>query len=807
VSLTAIHTEKQTSSDPETTTLPPGRPQHPLRHIAKPFARYLAAVVATLLAFLIRAVFVHRYGSFPPYITFFPAVLFVALATDLWAGLLATGLAALIADYWILPPTTHFAIASRSDQIGLAFFCLSSIGVSVVVELYHRNREKFAIYRVDEAIRLERAKLEESQRLTEAARAERQRFLNLLETLPSGICLFNADYRIVFANQAFRQKYPDAVGERCYSACFGRSAPCDMCETYQVLETGKPHRWEIAYPDGVVTDAFDVPFTDSDGTRLILRMDVDITERRRAEADLNHYREHLELMVETRTQELQSVNEALKAELAERKIAEQSRRQSEERLRLLTDNLPNSVVFQFHRPLEGEPRFLYLSAGVERTNGFRPEEVLEDPAIIFRQMLPEEYPGYMEAVLASQRDLTIFEREIRARMSDGSIRWLHILSRPRRLPDGSTVWDGVQTDVTARVLADNAFRLTKQRFELALRSSPVVVFQQDLDLRYSWIYNPALGYQASEVLGKRDADLFERAEEAALTESIKADVIRTEVGQRREVNIHWHGVNRVYDLLVEPLHDESGQIAGVTCAAIDITERKSAEEALLRSEKLASVARMATSVAHEINNPLAAIMNMLYLARASTNNPALVIEYLDMAEDELKRIAHITRQTLGFYSETSAPVRTSLDGLIDSALTLLNSRIRSREAHIIRRGVARLHLTVVPGELRQVCCNLLVNSLDAIDDGGAVELRVSTAHCGSAPAIRITIADNGRGIDNAIRPHIFEPLFTTKPVTGSGLGLWVARQLIEKRGGSIRVRSCTSGPRRGTIFSILIPRT
>ncbi len=130
-------------------------------------------------------------------------------------------------------------------------------------------------------------------------------------------------------------------------------------------------------------------------------------------------------------------------------------------------------------------------------------------------------------------------------------------------------WQAVE-----RARAEEALRLTTERFELALKDSPVVVFCQDLDLRYTWIYNPALGYEASDVVGRFDADIFERAEDAAATEAIKREVIRTGAPKRGEFLIHWKGVDRYYDMLVDPMLDAAGQIKGVRCAAIDITERK-----------------------------------------------------------------------------------------------------------------------------------------------------------------------------------------------------------------------------------------
>ena len=238
-----------------------------------------------------------------------------------------------------------------------------------------------------------------------------------------------------------------------------------------------------------------------------------------------------------------------------------------------------------------------------------------------------------------------------------------------------------------------------------------------------------------------------------------------------------------------------------------ITERKRAEEALLRSEKLASVGRMAASIAHEINNPLAAVVNTIFLAQTNADEPNSVRQYLDIADDELKRIAHITRQTLGFYRESSASATVSVNSILDAAVDLLRGKIRVKGTTIEKQYDGDLQVTAVPGELRQVFSNLLANSLDAMDQEGTVKLRVSRSTCvnGDQPRIRITVADNGKGIDAATLPRIFEPLFTTKEATGSGLGLWVSKQLIDKHGGAIRVRSSTRVPRRGTVFSIFLP--
>jgi len=233
---------------------------------------------------------------------------------------------------------------------------------------------------------------------------------------------------------------------------------------------------------------------------------------------------------------------------------------------------------------------------------------------------------------------------------------------------------------------------------------------------------------------------------------------------------------------------------------------KKTEGALIRSEKLASVGRMAAVLAHEINNPLAAVMNLLFLAQAIANLPASVQQYLKMADDELKRIAHITRQTLGFYRESTVPSTFPVVMLLHSVIDLLQAKMVSTQVIVEKQCDNDLQITGIFGELRQVTSNLLLNSLDALGENGRVTLRASRSHSpvdGSA-RIRITIADNGQGINAVTLPRIFEPFFTTKGSTGNGLGLWVCKQIVEKHGGAIWVRSRT-GERHGTTFSMVLP--
>jgi len=256
-----------------------------------------------------------------------------------------------------------------------------------------------------------------------------------------------------------------------------------------------------------------------------------------------------------------------------------------------------------------------------------------------------------------------------------------------------------------------------------------------------------------------------------------------------------------------PLLDVNGEIIEWFGTASDITARKLAQHALLRSEKLASMGRMAATVAHEINNPLEAVTNLLFLAQTIDGLPESARQSLQMADAELKRVAHITRQSLGFYRESNAPALTSINALLDSAIDLLKGKITEKQVNIHKEWRADVELMAVAGELRQVFSNLLANSLDAIDEEGTISIRISTctgAHSKGRRA-RTTIADNGRGISSTSLEHIFEPFFTTKGTIGTGLGLWVTKQIVEKHHGIIQVRSRSESCRKGTTFSIVLP--
>jgi PAS domain S-box-containing protein len=255
---------------------------------------------------------------------------------------------------------------------------------------------------------------------------------------------------------------------------------------------------------------------------------------------------------------------------------------------------------------------------------------------------------------------------------------------------------------------------------------------------------------------------------------------------------------------VTALRDAQETILGYLLIGTDNTERKQAEGALIRSEKLASVGRMAATIAHEINNPLSSALNALYLVRTDPALPECVKNHLILAEQELGRVAHITKQALGFFREVGNPTAVDVGEVFDSVLDIFGPRLRNKDVEVKRsyRSSTRIH--AIDEEIRQVASNVIANSLDALSLGGKLHVRLfgPQALRGPRRMVRMTIADDGEGIAAENLKQICEPFFTTKQSVGTGLGLWVTSELVKKHEGRMRIKSQLG---KGTVVSIWLP--
>jgi signal transduction histidine kinase len=252
-------------------------------------------------------------------------------------------------------------------------------------------------------------------------------------------------------------------------------------------------------------------------------------------------------------------------------------------------------------------------------------------------------------------------------------------------------------------------------------------------------------------------------------------------------------------------HDASGQISLAGLVG-DVTARHRAETVMRETEKLAAAGRLAATIAHEINNPLESVTNLIYLAALDESLTPGTAQLLRAADAELGRVTHIARQTLGFYRDSLGPVAVDIHTVIVGLLKLYERRPDFRAARVDLSRVQHVSLSCLQGELRQVLSNLLMNAVQASAPGGRIALRAwASVHPSTGePVLRVTVADEGSGISPENRDKLFSAFFTTKRDIGNGLGLWVSKGIMEKQNGSIRYRSRV-GQRSGTCFMITLP--
>lgn len=317
------------------------------------------------------------------------------------------------------------------------------------------------------------------------------------------------------------------------------------------------------------------------------------------------------------------------------------------------------------------------------------------------------------------------------------------------------------------------------------------------------------GYRPEEVIGKNVSMLLppDRPQE------VRQILQRLRLGEKIE---HYETRRRSKDggilyvsLTISPVKDTQGKVFGASTIARDITQTKMAEEALRNSERLAVAGRMAATVAHEINNPLETVTNVLYLLSRNATLDEGARKYLKIADDELRRIAQITRSTLGLYRERdTTPGAVNLSEMIDNLLMFYQRQVQSLGVKVEKRFDSVGRVVGVSGELRQVIANLLANAIDALSVAGtALKMHVYESPDWrnlSKRGIRVVVADDGPGINAETQVNLFRPFYTTKGQKGTGLGLWVSRGIITKHGGTIRLRSRT-GTRHGTCFAVFLP--
>jgi two-component system CheB/CheR fusion protein len=356
--------------------------------------------------------------------------------------------------------------------------------------------------------------------------------------------------------------------------------------------------------------------------------------------------------------------------------------------------------------------------------------------------------------------------------------------------------------------ADIRAEQAQRQIVAIVESSEHAIFSKNFDgVITNW--NPGAerlyGYRGDEIIGKNVSILAPPDQPDELPQIMEKLRRGEHIQHYMTARVRKDGTRVNVYLSVSPLRGAGGQVVGASIIAQDLTAQQKTEEALRKNEKLAMAGRLATAIAHEINNPLEAIANLLYLARRDKSKSG---EYLDMAEKEVQRVVNIAQQTLGFVREAASAAPLDVSSVLQEVLNLYARKLSAKKIRVEKKLEAGIEIRGFSGELRQVFSNLLANAIEAMPEQGRLQLRVERAHEWSnnrRAGVRVTVADNGHGVAQQDVTRLFEPFFTRKKEGGTGLGLWLTYNIVQKHGGSIRLRSTTQPGKCGTVFRIFLP--
>jgi PAS domain S-box-containing protein len=606
----------------------------------------------------------------------------------------------------------------------------------------------------------------------ESVKAERERLYTVLETLPAYVVLLTQDYRIPFANRLFRELFGDPQGKQCFQHLFGRTEPCETCETYKVLQTTKPQRWQWTGPNGHTYDVNDFPFTDADGSGLILEMGIDITDRKRAEDQVRF------------------------ANLYNRSLIEAS--------------LDPLVA------ISAEGRITDVNVATEKATGYSRQELVGTDFSDYFTNLDKAKTAYEQVF----RDGMTRDYELEIRHKDGNVTpVLYNASVYRDEAGEVTGVFAVVRDISALKSAERALRESEERYRTAIEnaSDGIALVKEDSHTFVNRRFAEMFGYEdPSEIVGKPLSITVHPDDLAKVLEINRMRQKGEPVPTRYEFKgIKKDGTQRIIEVsAVRTTY--LGEPASLAYLR-DITDYKNLEDQLRHSQKMEAIGVLAGGVAHDFNNILAAIIGFAEMVEEDIPLGKPKVEHVQRVINAASRGRELVQKILAFSRKTErARHLVSLSAITKETAQLLRASIPTTIEIMLDMAATSDIILATPVEVQQVLMNLSTNAaLSMQEKGGILKLIVTDinivrnsplleANMVPGEHVQLVVADTGTGMTPDVIERIFEPFFTTREVgQGTGMGLAVVYGIVKSLHGSIRV---VSEPGVGSTFTVLFPK-
>jgi PAS domain S-box-containing protein len=441
--------------------------------------------------------------------------------------------------------------------------------------------------------------------------------------------------------------------------------------------------------------------------------------------------------------------------------------------------------------------------GARRIFGYEAEEMVGQPIL---RLIPTELHYEEDFILSKIRSGERIDHFETTRMKKSGEKFpISVTVSPIKDASGTIIGASkIARDISERR------RLDESRYQLAaiVDSAEDAIISKNLDgIITSWNNGARrlFGYEQEEIVGQSILKLIPdslRHEEEEILRRLRTGQM---IEHYQTTRISKQGEIREVSITVSPIRDAKGEVIGASKIARDVSNQKKVERLAIEAEKIATTGRMAAAIAHEINNPLASVLNLIFLARQPDLSNQEIRSYLETAESELERVSHIARQTLGYYRDTGKPSEVHLKDLMENVLSVYRSKLLAHEIMVETRFTDLRKISVRTGEVVQIFSNVVCNAIDSMPHGGALLIRITRTVRTEGDAIQVVISDTGSGIPREHLDKVFEPFFTTKGNLGTGIGLWVAKQLVERHGGQISISSSTDRGNSGTIVTMTFP--